>query len=150
MKPPGAMKRLARVYAMVEQTRSLERRVAANAVEDAACAVAIAAAVYEAQVRGGREALAQGERAEWMIAETTREMAERRITRLRAARAECDAALELAAEAHHESRLRMEQMERLLASDEDRQRVEQARQEQAVSDDRFGSRMAWKRAAAAE
>jgi len=144
----GGLRRLATLYGMVEQMRSLELRVAAGAVDDVVCASAIEALVHRGQVDGGRAAMAAGDREEWSVAETTREVVEARIERLAKLRVVREVKLDEARDAHKTSRLKVEQMERVV----ERARAEAAlvedRKTQAVADDRFAARGAWTRAKA--
>jgi hypothetical protein len=135
--------RLASLYGMMEQMRSVELRTAASAVEDVVCSAAIAATVRESQITEARTAMATGHREDWQVAETARSVVEARIVRLATIRAERESAMEEAALRHRVSRLAMEQMDRVV----DRARLQEAMQEgrrsQAESDDRFASRRAW-------
>jgi len=145
MAAPHGIRRLASLYGMMEQVRSLERRVAANSVDEAACAGVIQTAIRDSHATGGREALAAGNPELWSIAAKSREMAEDRIVRLAKVRMEREVALQQAVHVHRESRLKMEQMERLLERARVATATEDGRREQAVADDRFSSRLAWAR-----
>lgn len=135
--------RLASLYGMMERLRSVELRAAAGAVEDVACSAAIAADVREGQIMDARTAMATGSREEWQVAETTRGVVEARIERLEKLRAERAAAFEDAAHRHRISRVKMEQMDRVVDRSRAREAVQQGRRSQAESDDRFASRRAW-------
>jgi hypothetical protein len=137
------MSRLGRLYTRVEQIRSLERRVASSAVEEAELATEVHTAAYEAHISSGRAALGMGDRAEYTIAQLSREVARQRIAHLDRLRAEREAVLTSAVEAHRESRLSMEQVERLISRSSAEAALEAARREQAQADDRFGSRSAY-------
>ena len=145
MNAQSGMKRLEQVYAMVDQMRLAERRAAAAELDDAVCAATIAEVARETQRSEGRVALGEGDRAGWTIAETTREVMDLRIVRLRAVRARREAALEAATILHRESRLRLEQIKVLVERAAESQVMEEGRREQAAVDDRFGSRLAWRR-----
>ncbi len=135
--------RLAELYAMVEQMRSMELRAAANAVEDIACALAIAATVRGSQIADARAALAGGQREEWQVAETARGVVEAQIARLATLRVQREATLDEAVAAHRASRLEMQQMERIVERRRAVLLVEEDRRAQVESDDRFASRRAW-------
>ena len=138
--------RMAAVYGMLEQMRSVELRAATIAVEDVACSAAIAATLRESQIAGAREAMATGCREEWQISETARGVIEARMDRLARVRAEREAALIQAQRVHRESRLSMEQIQRVVDQARLQLSMEETRRTQAESDDRFASRRAWSRA----
>jgi len=135
--------RLATLYAMMERMRSVELRVAAGAVEDVVCSAAIAATVRENQIADGRVAMASGRRDEWQVAQTARAVVEARMVRLATLRAEREIALEKAVQMHRASRLKMEQMDRVVDRTRTHLSLEESRRSQAESDDRFASRRAW-------
>jgi len=137
--------RLASLYATLERMRSVELRAAATAVEDVACAAAIAATVRGSQIENARAAMATGRRDEWQVAETMRSVLEVRMKRLAVLRAEREADLDAAVAAHRASRLEMEQMERVVERRQAMTRLEDGRRAQAESDDRFASRRSWER-----
>ena len=82
MRRRSGVARLAGLYAMVEQLRSLELRVAVGVVDEIACAQSMQAAVHQSEVSGSRAALASGDRASWQVAETARRAIEMRMNRL--------------------------------------------------------------------
>ena len=135
--------RLASLYGMVEQMRSLELRVAASAVDDVVLVASIEAAIRQSKIFGARAALAAGDREEWQMAETTREGVEARIERLANLRVERETRREEAALAHSTSRVEMEQLDRVVEQQRDRLALEEARRAQAESDDRYAARLAW-------
>lgn len=135
--------RLASLYATLERIRSAELRVAESEVDDAAFSAAIAGAASENQRDTSRQALASGEREEWQIAETARSAIEMRIVRLARLRIECEATRDAAVMRHRLSRLQVEQMDSVAERRQAREALEETRQQQAESDDRFAARRAW-------
>jgi hypothetical protein len=145
MAAKNSMARVAQVYGMVERMRSVERRVAANAVDEVVCSEAIQTTVLTSLLGGARDALAAGNREEQQIAETARQRVELGLERLAQMRVERQAVLERVAAEHRESVVAMEQIDRLLERARAAESLEADRREQAVADDRFGSRLAWRR-----
>lgn len=139
------LSRLTIAYSRMEQMRSLERRVAAGAVDEVACREAIATAAREGHLYAARTAMAVGDREEWTIAETTRGAVEGSIERLAALRVAREETLAEAVAEHRASRLQLEQMERLLERRRTADAVEDGRRQQMGADDRYAARMAWGR-----
>ena len=137
------LERLALLYAMMERMRSIEVQAANTAVEDVVCSTAIAATIREGQIADGRDALSTGRRDAWQVAETTRGVMDRRIDGLQQVRAEREAVLGDASRAHRQSRLEMEQMERMVEKTRAQLVACESRRAQGDSDDRFASRLAW-------
>jgi hypothetical protein len=138
-----ALKRIAALYGMLDRMRSVELRMAAAAVEEVERVAAMHHAVSIDQQTCGRAALVTGDRAEWMLSKAAREFAEVRIAQLvdlREARAEV---LDAAVIAHRQSRLKVEQIDRVVDRARTAQALDQARRTQAVADDRYASRRAW-------
>ena len=140
-----SLARIAKVYGLVERMRSLELRMAADAVSEVEFAAAVAAATRYNQVAGARAALVAGNREEWSVAEVTLRVEEIRMQRLAELRVKREAKLAEAVSLHRESRLEMEQMERVVELKRAAAAIEEGRRTQAMADDRFASRSAWKR-----
>jgi hypothetical protein len=143
MRPRGGIARLAGLYGMVERMRSLELRAAAGNLDEVASAQTMQAAVHRSEVSGSRAAFASGDREQWKVAETARALLEIRMARLNKLRAEREVKLDQAAQAYNRSRVRMEQMDRVVERERERLACEAARRAQAEADDRFASRRAW-------
>ncbi len=140
-----SLRRIAKVYGLVERMHSLELRVAADALNDVLCATAVAAATRYQQASSAREALVLGRREEWAVAEVTRTVEEIRMTRLAELRTQREAKVAEAAVVHRASRLQMEQMERVVERKRAVAAIDEGRKTQAMADDRFASRAAWSR-----
>ena len=138
--------RLATLYGMIERMRSVELSIAAGAVQDAACAAAIASTTRAGHIDNGRSAMATGQREEWQVAETSRGVVETRIVRLATVRKECEGTLLDAEVRHHASRMDMERMHRVVEVARTRAAMREDRRAQSESDDRFASRRAWMQA----
>jgi len=142
------MKRLARiakVYGLVERMHSLELRMASDAVNDVACAAAVAAATSYQQTVSARAALVSGNREEWSVAEVTRSVEEIRMQRLAELKVQREEKLMEATQTHRASRMQMEQMERVVERKRAIAAIDEGRRTQAMADDRFASRAAWMR-----
>lgn len=137
------LERIASLYRMMERIHAIEVQNANGAVEDLLCAVAIATTMRASQIEDARDALATGWREGWQVAETTRGVIDRRMDQLHQIRAEREAELAEASRVHNESRLEMEQMERVVEKTRALAAVVESRRVQADSDDRFASRSAW-------
>ena len=138
-----SLSRLAGLYTIIEQIRSVEVQAADAAVQQVIRSIAIAATSRTAQMVESREALATDRREAWQVAETTRETLERRMERLCAVRVEREAVLAKALELHRSSRLEMERMQRIFEKTLAQGLLIESRQVQLQSDDRFASRAAW-------
>ncbi len=144
------MTRLGRLYARVEQMRSLERRIAAQAVDETIAATTIHTAVHRHAEADSRASFVTGDREQWAIAQAERSSTARRLEHLAHHRKEREATLSYASDAHRESRLMMERVEVIIAKSEAKLALEEGRREQSMADDRFASRAAWKDAKARE
>ncbi len=130
-------KRLATVYGLVEQMRSVELRAAAGAVEAVEAALRLEAAKLTGQGARGGKAFADGDGVDWAVGETTREYAVARMERLREMKAEREEVLDAAMAAHRASRVQVEQIESVLERAARTAAEEETRRAQAVADDRY-------------
>jgi hypothetical protein len=140
----AALKRLNAVYEMVEEMHSLEARRAVAAVAEVQSVIhAEEARKYEARVNG-REALLTDDRAGWSLAVVHEEIAGQRKKLLEPILEECEEKGEEARARHLASRLWSERMKSLVEGTSARIVAEEERRTQAVADDRFLARRAWK------
>jgi hypothetical protein len=135
--------RLMNLYAAVEQMHSIELQRITIAVHEAQRAIEGEQSVVQAARVDGREALLAGDRASWMISETQQETAGWRAQRLAKIRLERQELSDAAREQYVASRLKKEQMKRVLDEMERRASVEEGRRAQSTSDDLFLSRRRW-------
>ena len=142
MTMPKGLARVVAVYSRMEQMRSLERRMAADAADEIVCKETIAAAARDGYHDAAREAMGAGDREEWAVAVTARGAVEGRIQRLAELRAEREEMLAECVVAHRASRLQLEQMERLLARRRAADAIEDGRRQQLGADDRYAACMA--------
>ena len=138
------LQRLVTMYAVIEEMHSaeLQRMTAAVRVTEEAIGVEQKVA-YAARV-DGRGALTVGDSVGWMIAKTQQETAAWRRERLEHIRLEREKLNETAREQYVASRLKREQMDRLLEDLASSKEIEEARRMQAISDDRLLARRRWR------
>jgi hypothetical protein len=137
------LRRLAGLYAAVEQMHSAELQRMTAAVREAEHAIQTEQKVARSARREGRGALLAGDRVSWMMAETQREVAASRSRGLDRIRLEREELNEVAREQYVASRLKREQMKRVFDEIALRVEVEEGRRVQATSDDRFLARRRW-------
>jgi hypothetical protein len=142
------LKRLAKLYGMVENLHAMQVRAAAGDVDEVDQAVSQLSAVKRDEVRQGRVALARGSRVESMAAERTAAASEVRRALLERMRAERRLTHEVALDAHRMSRLELRQVDRIVERVEKKKDVVAERRAQGTMDDRFLSRREWMRARA--
>lgn len=138
------LQRLAMLYAVVEEMHSIELQRSTAAVREAEHAIGTERRMAAAARGEGRGALIAGDLVGRSIAETQQETAAWRQTRLERLRLEREEIKESAREQYAESRLKREQMKRVLETMAGRLETEETRRVQAVSDDRFLARRRWK------
>lgn len=146
----GGLKRLEKLFVMMEDLRALQMRVATGAVVEVDRALTRLSEVQEREGSEARVGLEQGSRVELMAAEeSAAKEKERRelLLRLREERVE---ARDAAAEAHRESRVELRQVEGIVERRREQQAMLDGRREQNASDDRFLARRAWLEARAVQ
>ena len=140
----AALRRLNAVYEMVEEIHSAEARRAAAAVAEAQSVIhAEEARKYEARMNG-REALLADDRTGWSLAVVHEGIAGQRKKLLEPILEEREEKSEEARARHLASRLWSERMKSLVEGATARIVAEEERRAQAVADDRFLARRAWK------
>jgi hypothetical protein len=142
------LKRLAKLYGMVENLHAMQVRAAAGAVDEVERAAQQMSVVKRDEVSQGRAALARGSRVESMAVERTATANEVRRMLLERIRAERRLTHEVALDAHRMSRLELRQIEGIVERVERKQDVVTERRAQGTMDDRFLSRREWMRARA--
>jgi pantothenate synthetase len=139
----SGLKKLARLYGMLEGVRSLELRAAAFAVEEVTAARAWVEQALRDAARQGHAGLAQGSRVELLAGAQTTRAAETLYRQLEGVRRERAQAHSEALETHRESRKELRQLERVIDQASVTQGREAERRAQAAGDDRFLARRAW-------
>lgn len=140
----ATLKRLVNLYGVVEEMHSVELQRTTAAVREADQAIGVQHEVARLARFHGRDALTAGDRMGWTMAETLRETAGRKRRRLDEIRLEREGLSDAAREQYVASRLKNEQMKRVVDRVAERIEMEEERRTQAVSDDRFLARRRWK------
>jgi hypothetical protein len=145
MKPRlKTLQRLATLYAAVEEMHSIELQRMTAAVREAQLAIGVEQEVAWSARTDGRGALLTEDRVGWMMAESQQETAAWRRRRLEQVRVEREKLNDAAREQYVASRMKREQMKRVLEDIDARMSTEEGRKAQAASDDRFLARQRWK------
>jgi hypothetical protein len=131
------------LYAAVEEMHSTELQRMTAAVRETQQAIGVEQEVMRSARVDGRGALLAEDRVGWMIAETQQETAAWRRQGLERIRQEREELSDAAREQYVASRLRREQIKRILDDIAVRVEVEEGRRMQAASDDRFLARRRW-------
>jgi hypothetical protein len=138
------LQRLVTLYAVVEEMHSAELQRMTAAVREAEHAIGMEQKVAHAARADSRRALIAGDSVGWMMAETQQETAAWRRVRLEEIRLEREVLNEAARERYVASRLKRQQMKRVLENIAGRMETEAGRRMQAASDDRFLARRRWR------
>lgn len=137
---------MAALYGVVERMDSIELQRAMSVVREAERAIERQRTIVHAAGLDGRAALVKGDRMGWSLAETQQEVSAWRARRLEEVRVEREALNEAAREVYAASRLKSEQMNRVVEGVAKRVEMEEERRFQATTDDRFLSRKLWTKA----
>lgn len=137
------LRRLRGLHDLVERTHAvaLEQRV--TEVREAELAVDLQRAAARSAAREGRAALIVDDRMGRSLAEAQWELAGWRRKGLESIRKEREALRAAAQEQYVVSRVKSEQMRRVVDSVADRLAIEEGRRNQAATDDRYLSRRLW-------
>ena len=138
-----ALRRLANLYAAVEQMHSAELQRTTAALRHAEQAIQTEQEVARSARNEGRGALLAGDRKSWMMAEIEQETSAWRRRGLDQIRLEREELSEVAREQYVASRLKREQMKRVFDDIAAGMEIEEGRRSQADSDDRFLARRRW-------
>jgi hypothetical protein len=137
------LERLVTLYAAVEEMHSAELQRMTAAVREAEHAIGMEQeAAWTARI-DGRGALLSGDRARWMMAETQQEAVGWRRRALERIRVERDELNDAAREQYVASRMKREQIRRVVEDIALRMKTDEGRRLQAASDDRFLARRRW-------
>jgi hypothetical protein len=137
------LQRLATLYAAVEEMHSIELQRMTAAVRETQQAIGVEQEVARSARTDGRGALLTEDRMGWMMAESQQETAAWRRRRLEQIRVEREELNDAAREQYVASRMKREQMKRVLEDIAARMDTEEGRRTQAASDDRFLARRRW-------
>jgi hypothetical protein len=137
------LRRLANLYAAVEQMHSAELQRMTAALRQAQHAIQAEQEIARSARIQGRGALLGGDRMSWMMAETQQETSAWRRRGLDQIRVEREELSEIAREQYVASRLKKGQMKRVFDDIAAGMEIEEERHLQAASDDRFLARRRW-------
>ncbi len=137
------LRRLAGLYAAVEEMHAAELQRIAGAVLDAKKAIGVEREMGRLARLEGRDALLAGDRANWMMSETRQETAAWRRQKLEEIRIRREKLNDAAREQYVASRLKRQQIQRVSDEIAARLEIEEGRRAQTTSDDRYLSRRRW-------
>jgi hypothetical protein len=137
------LRRLVTLYAAVEEMHSVELQRMMAAVRETQKAIGAVQEIARSARLDGRAALFGGDRVCWMMAETRQDTVALRRRGLEQIRLEREELNDAAREQYVASRLKKEQIKRVLDDIATRAEVEEGRRIQATSDDRFLARRRW-------
>lgn len=137
------LRRLATLYAAVEEMHSAELQRMTAAVRQTQQAIGVEQEIARSARVDGRVALLEGNRTSWMMSETQQETAAWRRRRLERIRLEREELNDAAKDQYVASRLKREQIKRVFDDIAARMEIEEGRRMQAASDDRFLARRRW-------
>lgn len=135
--------RLVTLYAAAEEMHLAELQRIKAAVREAQQAIRVEQEVVRSARVDIREALLEGDRVSWTMAETQQEAAASRRRVLEQIRAGREELSDAAREQYVASRLKREQIKRVFDDIVARTEIEERRRLQAASDDRFLARRRW-------
>src|ERR1700722_9903771 len=137
------LRRLVGLYAVVEEMHSAELQRKTAAVREAELALVVEQDVAKSARIDGRGALAMGDRVGWLISEVQQKTAGGQRQRLEQVLQEREQLNDTAKQQYMASRLRREQVKGVLDEIAARIEIEDERQTQSASDDRFLARLRW-------
>jgi hypothetical protein len=139
----AALRRIAKLYGIVEEMHSVALRQASGSVREAEVSIRGEREASVLAAGAGRAALTAGEREAWLLAQAEGEVSSVRAMRLEGLK-KTRLIVELAARAAFiESRIQAEQMKQVVTQMVDQNAIEEGRRTQAASDDRYAARRAW-------
>jgi len=139
----ATLRRLANLYAAIEQMHSAELQRTTAALCQAEHAIQIEQEATRSARTEGRGALLTGDRMNWVMAESEQKASARRRWGLDQIRREREELTEITREQFVASRLKREQMKRVFDDIAVGMEIEEGRRLQASSDDRFLARRRW-------
>ncbi len=145
MRSARGLKRLSKLYGLVENLKVMQVKAAASAVFEVERATDELTARRMRGAEEGRAGLERGSRLESLAEEQSASKDEARAELLTRLGAERRLELEAAVEAHRESRMEARQVDGLVERVRAREELERDRRAQRESDDRFLSRREWLR-----
>jgi hypothetical protein len=142
-RPIETLRKLMSLYGVVEEMHLIEVQRLTGAVHEVQRAIHRQQEVVLSACSAGRGALIHGDRLGWSVAEVQRESASWKREQLENVRLQREQMNALAKEQHTVSRSKTEQMKSVVQNATAQARIEELRQMQARSDDRFLARRQW-------
>ncbi|WP_128914043.1 hypothetical protein [Granulicella sibirica] len=124
--------------------RSISLKQASEALSQAENALSVQRAIAAAARDAGREAIAAGDRAEWMLITTQATVATSRMNKVEGLRVARTTSRDAALTEFLESRVKTEQIEQLVDAMRQQAEAAEMRRTQAEADDRYLARMRWR------
>ena len=143
MREKVGLRRVAGVYALVERMRSAELMAASAALMEAQVALEQEAGAARLVDGSARQALEGGDGVGWSLSRAEQAAAAVRAEGLKSIENQRAGLQMEAAQAHGESRVALEQVDRAIERRREIEAVDQNRRTQAMADDRYLSRRAW-------
>jgi hypothetical protein len=138
-----SLRRIAKLYGVVEEMHSVALRQATGMVHEAEGAIRMELRTAASAAGAGRMALSAGEREEWLFAHAEGEISTVRAKLFEGLK-ETRVEVELAARTEFlASRIKTEQIKQVVTQMAERAAIEEGRRTQAASDDRHAGRRAW-------
>jgi hypothetical protein len=137
------LQRLVTLYSTVEEMHSLELQRMTAAVHEVRGAVGVEREIARAALVDGRVALLAGDYTKRIVAETQQEISGWRQSRLERIRIQREELSDAAMKQYVASRLKREQLKRIVDEIAAQLDIERGRRDQAISDDRFLARRRW-------
>ncbi|MCU1324009.1 MAG: hypothetical protein JWM43_3658 [Acidobacteriaceae bacterium] len=144
----AGLKRIAELYSVVEEVRGVAVQRATSALAATESVLADLRTARLGAHAEGRRSLAEGDRLERMIAEGRSRIIVREQESMEGQRIVQKRLLDGALEVYRISRIEKDQMAKLLENSQRQEEVLETRRTQAIADDRFLSRRAWKHGSA--
>ena len=142
----AGLKRLAKLYGMVETLHAMRVKAASGAVDEVERVTERLGVARRDEVSLAQAALERGSRVESMAAERTAAAGEVRRMLLARMRVERTVVYEAEVEAHRVSRLELRQIDGIVVRTQKKEQAKEERRAQEISDDRYLSRREWMRA----
>jgi hypothetical protein len=137
------LRRMVNLYALVEEMHAAELQRMTAAVRETQVAIAVEEEAAASARLEGRVALIADDRLGRVMAETQQDTSAWRTERLEQLRREREALNDAAREQYVASKLKREQIKRVMEDITERVDIEEQRRAQGTSDDRFLARRRW-------
>jgi len=138
-----SLRRIARLYGVVEEMHSVTLRQATATVNEAEGAIRMERNAGALAAEAGRTALSAGEREEWLLSHAEGEISLMRAKLFEEMKERYVVVEQAAREEFLASRIKTEQMKQIVEQRVKQTALEEGRRIQATSDDRYAARRNW-------